>query len=94
MLKLDQLIIQFDQGLRTLFAPAHTVRKYPDEDMPDVVLSDEEKRHAAALMRINHVGEVCAQALYQGQAVDGTQSADPRSVASGGLGGNRASGVD
>lgn len=69
MLKLDQLIIQFDQGLRTLFAPAHTVRKYPDEDMPDVVLSDEEKRHAAALMRINHVGEVCAQALYQGQAL-------------------------
>ena len=69
MLKLDQLIIQFDQGLRTLFAPAQTVRSYPDEDVPDVALSHEEKRHAAALMRINHVGEVCAQALYQGQAL-------------------------
>ena len=69
MLKLDQLIIQFDQGLRTLFAPAQTVRSYPDENVPDVTLSDEEKRHAAALMRINHVGEVCAQALYQGQAL-------------------------
>jgi ubiquinone biosynthesis monooxygenase Coq7 len=55
--------------LRTLFAPAQTVRSYPDENVPDVTLSDEEKRHAAALMRINHVGEVCAQALYQGQAL-------------------------
>ncbi len=69
MLKLDQLIIQFDKGLRTLLAPAQTVRVYPDESLPDQDMSEADKRHAAALMRINHVGEICAQALYQGQAL-------------------------
>lgn len=69
MLKLDQLIIQFDKGLRTLLAPARTLRDYPDENLPEHEMSAEEKRHAAALMRINHVGEICAQALYQGQAL-------------------------
>ena len=69
MLNLDQLIVHFDKGLRTLLAPAHSVRKHPDEDVPEAEMSDSDKRHAAALMRINHVGEVCAQALYQGQAL-------------------------
>lgn len=66
---LDQLIIGFDRALRTVFAPAHTIRPVPGHDLPDMDMSDQEKRHAAALMRINHVGEVCAQALYQGQAM-------------------------
>lgn len=66
---IDQVIIQFDRALRTVFAPARTVRSLPGADLPDAPLSDEEKRHAAALMRINHCGEICAQALYQGQAM-------------------------
>lgn len=66
---LDKLITEFDKGLRTLFAPAPTLRPLPGQDLPDAVLAAEEKRHAAALMRINHCGEICAQALYQGQAL-------------------------
>ena len=69
MLNLDSLIIEFDKGLRTLFAKAPTARPYPDADIADAELSEAEKKHAAALMRINHTGEICAQALYQGQAL-------------------------
>lgn len=65
----DQLITEFDKGLRTVFAEAYTVRPYPDRDVADTSLNAQEKRHAAALMRINHSGEVCAQALYNGQAI-------------------------
>jgi ubiquinone biosynthesis monooxygenase Coq7 len=65
----DALIVEFDKALRTVFAPAPTTRPMPGDDQPDAVLNDSERRHSAALMRINHVGEVCAQALYQGQAV-------------------------
>lgn len=66
---LDQAIIEFDKALRTVFAAAPTARARPGEALPEAELSAEEKRHAAALMRVNHVGEVCAQALYQGQAL-------------------------
>ena len=69
MLNLDSLIIEFDKGLRTLFAKAPTARPYPDADIAESPMSDAEKKHAAALMRINHTGEICAQALYQGQAL-------------------------
>lgn len=65
---LDPFIFQVDQALRTLFAKAPTTRPLPGEALPDAELSAAEKRHVAALMRINHVGEVCAQALYAGQA--------------------------
>jgi len=66
----DQLLTQFDQGLRTLFGggePAY--RENPGIDSEEAELSAAEKRHSASLMRVNHVGEVCAQALYQGQAL-------------------------
>ena len=66
---IDQLISEFDKGLRTVFAQAHTVRPYPDHHCAEASLSMQDKRHAAALMRINHSGEVCAQALYNGQAL-------------------------
>lgn len=69
MTPLDTLITEFDKGLRTLFAHAPTARPLPGKDLPDAEMSAEEKRHAAALMRINHCGEICAQALYQGQAL-------------------------
>ena len=66
---IDHLIVQFDKALRTVFAAAPTVRPVPGADLPESDLDDAERRHAAALMRIDHVGEVCAQALYQGQAL-------------------------
>ena len=66
---IDQLIIGFDKALRTVFANAHTVRPVPGDAQPEAELSDEERRSAAALMRVNHCGEICAQALYQGQAL-------------------------
>jgi ubiquinone biosynthesis monooxygenase Coq7 len=69
MLNLDGLIVEFDKGLRTLLAKAPTARPYPDAGLDDAALDDAEKKHAAALMRINHTGEICAQALYQGQAL-------------------------
>ncbi len=67
---LDRLIIEFDKGLKTLAANAHSLRPHPDQKIQQTTeLSADEKRHAAALMRINHCGEVCAQALYNGQAL-------------------------
>lgn len=68
--RLDQLISSFDEALRLSggAGPAAS-RANPSGDLPDVLLSDEEKRHVAGLMRVNHAGEICAQALYAGQAV-------------------------
>ncbi|MDX9884371.1 2-polyprenyl-3-methyl-6-methoxy-1,4-benzoquinone monooxygenase [Thauera sp.] len=71
---IDHAIIEFDKALRTVFAPARSVRPVPGEDIPDAEMSAAERAHAAALMRVNHVGEVCAQALYQGQSI---MSRDP-----------------
>lgn len=66
---LDQLIIEADSVLRTL-SQGHTAqRASPAEKIASPELSDQETRHAAGLMRVNHAGEVCAQALYQGQAL-------------------------
>jgi len=72
---IDNLIAKFDKGLRTVFAPAVSLRPVPGADLPDPEMSAEERRHAAALMRVNHVGEVCAQALYQGQSITSEQPA-------------------
>lgn len=67
---LDRLIIEFDKGLKTLAANAHSIRPHPDQNIAQTTeLTADEKRHAASLMRINHCGEVCAQALYNGQAL-------------------------
>lgn len=65
----DTLITEFDKGLRTLFAQAQSQRPRPDAGLEEAALSAAEKRHAMGLMRVNHCGEVCAQALYQGQAL-------------------------
>jgi ubiquinone biosynthesis monooxygenase Coq7 len=67
---LDRLIQHADMALRTLFGhPRGTDRPYPAAALDEVALGKEERRHVGALMRINHTGEVCAQALYQGQAL-------------------------
>ena len=69
MLNIEKLIIGFDSALRTLLAPAQTVRKIPGNNFTETELTQTEKNESSALMRINHTGEVCAQALYQGQAL-------------------------
>lgn len=82
---IDAVIVEFDRGLRTLFGvlPATRERPRPASSQADsgvtagaevlegesVELAAVERRHSAALMRVNHAGEVCAQALYQGQAL-------------------------
>ena len=65
----DRLILEFDRALRTVFASARTVRPVQGVDLPEPTLSETERRHACGLMRVNHCGEICAQALYQGQAL-------------------------
>jgi ubiquinone biosynthesis monooxygenase Coq7 len=67
---IDRAIMQFDGALRTLFGkPRVTERDNPAKNFPDIELSDAERQRAGRLMRVNHSGEICAQALYQGQAV-------------------------
>ncbi len=68
---IDQLIGQVDTALRTLFPPNQraSARANPGEYEEEAPMSPDERRHVAGLMRVNHAGEVCAQALYQGQAL-------------------------
>jgi ubiquinone biosynthesis monooxygenase Coq7 len=67
--RLDRLIASVDEALRISTGEAPTPqRENPAGDIPPAMLDDEESRHVAGLMRINHTGEVCAQALYAGQA--------------------------
>jgi len=66
----DRLILQLDQALHTLVPGSSTAsRPSPATQVEDSGMSDAERKAAAGLMRINHTGEVCAQALYQGQAL-------------------------
>ncbi len=66
----DQLIMSADTALRTLLGePIVTERKYPANNISDAEFSEQEKKHIAGLMRVNHSGEVSAQALYQGQSL-------------------------
>ena len=67
--RLDTLIVELDTGLRTLLAKPRSVRVHPDASLTEADLSEAEKAHASGLMRVNHSGEVCAQALYSGQAL-------------------------
>ncbi|MGH8782750.1 2-polyprenyl-3-methyl-6-methoxy-1,4-benzoquinone monooxygenase [Paraburkholderia sp.] len=67
---LDEWISELDRGLRSITGVSRMTRPMPvapESSEPVVELSPEERAHAAALMRVNHVGEVCAQALYQAQ---------------------------
>ena len=66
----DRLLVMADEALTTVFGnPPGTGRPDPAREGAEGELSDDDRREAGALMRVNHVGEVCAQALYQAQAV-------------------------
>jgi ubiquinone biosynthesis monooxygenase Coq7 len=69
MQTIDSLIVNFDRALRTLCTRATSVRPQPGAELEDARLDEHDKRGARALMRVNHSGEICAQALYHGQAM-------------------------
>ncbi|MFO1431366.1 MAG: 2-polyprenyl-3-methyl-6-methoxy-1,4-benzoquinone monooxygenase [Candidatus Competibacteraceae bacterium] len=71
---IDNLLINFDQAVRTVFGhPPSTGRPNPADQAWEAELNEVEQQKAARLMRVNHTGEVCAQALYQGQALTASQ---------------------
>ncbi len=68
MTPVDRFILEFDTALRSVVGGANAQRPTPgSESGANFALDSEQRKHAAGLMRINHVGEVCAQALYQSQ---------------------------
>lgn len=67
--KIDSLIANFDRALRVVSGQARSSRPLPSAEYPEASMSDAERKHAAGLMRVNHVGEICAQALYDSQSV-------------------------
>jgi ubiquinone biosynthesis monooxygenase Coq7 len=69
MFGIDRVISEIDRALRTVSNVTEASRVSPADALPEAELNQHDRRHAAALMRVNHVGEVCAQALYQGQSL-------------------------
>src|SRR5690554_7239458 len=66
----DRLLVQGEQAMRTLVpGAAQAARPSPAQHLRSDAVAEDQRRHVAGLMRINHTGEVCAQALYQGQAL-------------------------
>jgi 3-demethoxyubiquinol 3-hydroxylase len=65
----DECLVTVDKALRTVFTKHHASRPYPAQGINTVALNDAERSQAGALMRVNHVGEVCAQALYASQSL-------------------------
>ncbi len=66
-MQIDSLICAFDRSLRVISGVTVGHRPNPAAKLAEATLTDEERRHSAGLMRVNHVGEVCAQALYEAQ---------------------------
>ncbi len=66
---IDNLIGNFDRALRVVSGQARSSRPNPAQLIAEATLAENEQKHAAGLMRVNHVGEICAQALYDSQAV-------------------------
>lgn len=67
---IDNMILQFDRSLRTVFTRQYqSTRPNPATGLDEIEMTHEQRRDTAAKMRVNHTGEVCAQALYQGQAL-------------------------
>ncbi|MBI1834506.1 MAG: 2-polyprenyl-3-methyl-6-methoxy-1,4-benzoquinone monooxygenase [Burkholderiales bacterium] len=66
---IDRFLINLDRALRVVAGHAKSTRPAPDAHSRDHHLTEAEQKHSAGLMRVNHVGEVCAQALYDSQAV-------------------------
>jgi ubiquinone biosynthesis monooxygenase Coq7 len=65
----DRAIMELDRALNNIFCKQHSSRDYPADTAVETDMSSEEKKQAAGLMRVNHAGEMAAQALYQGQSL-------------------------
>lgn len=74
-MNLDAFINPLDRALRTIFSRATSARQVPGNSFPEAQLSETDRSTVAGLMRINHTGEICAQALYEGQLA---AARDPR----------------
>lgn len=68
MTEFDRIICAFDRSLRVITGASVARRPNPADNIPEQALSEQERRRSAGLMRVNHVGEVCAQALYEAQS--------------------------
>jgi 3-demethoxyubiquinol 3-hydroxylase len=77
---LDRLIGGIDQAFRTVAGAHNSYRPNPAGDLADTVTESSDRRHVAALMRVNHSGEVAAQALYAGQAMTARDAATQASM--------------
>ena len=80
MSAIDALILQLDSALRTVAGVHRAGRPSPSEGVAEAALDAGAREEAAALMRVNHVGEVCAQALYQGQALTAREPGNRRAL--------------
>ena len=80
MLSIDSMILNIDRALRTVAGVHHASRPSPAAGVAEAPLDESARADAAALMRVNHVGEVCAQALYQGQALTARELANRRAL--------------
>ena len=80
----DKLLSAADQALRSIFATTQSSRPYPAEDIAETLDEPAHRHQVAALMRINHAGEVAAQALYQGQALVADNAATQQALAQAG----------
>jgi ubiquinone biosynthesis monooxygenase Coq7 len=76
----DHLISGFDRALKTLTGGRHAKRANPAQQINETELTDSEKRHVGGLMRVNHTGEICAQALYEGQALTAKKATAKQSL--------------
>ena len=65
----DSIVVALDNGLKTLSGSFQSSRQSPADAVEEGEMSELEKVHASGLMRVNHVGEICAQALYEGQSM-------------------------
>lgn len=77
---LDRVIIEVDKIVKTLCIPAISKRPHPDSAVAEGVLSVAQVKHVIGLMRVNHCGEICAQALYQGQALTARDKTQQQSL--------------
>jgi ubiquinone biosynthesis monooxygenase Coq7 len=80
MISLDRVIGELDRALRAVAGVARAARPSPGAQVGEADLDSAQRAHAAALMRVNHVGEVCAQALYQGQALTARNEASRQTL--------------
>ncbi len=76
----DRLIATLDEGLRAIAAKPAAARPSPAAELPEPDLTDDERRSSAALLRVNHAGEIAAQALYSGQALFARSDATRRQL--------------